>query len=321
MGRVPGSFKNSFTWPLHRGERLHVAQADSLDREAQRRHGRAFLVSRHRSLPEKTTPALFRFVGETEIEVQRRRFKKTKKQKRRASSCYSMDSAPRAALRDRSNDDELASKSLILGFIDQRAAKEKSRVSEGSGRSESPTAADDAATAGEAAATAAAAGATLPIVTPEPPHPDASTIPNSAADSAGALREAQRQDGGAARAATANTRSSSSSSSNRGGGSSQPAAAAVARPRPPPPVACTLVAFEPGSLGLELEAIVDEGARKASRGQDGHGGRPRRRGGGGSGSLRRPRRLGCRVFRVTPDGQAARHGSVHPGDALVVLDG
>lgn len=36
---------------------------------------------------------------------------------------------------------------------------------------------------------------------------------------------------------------------------------------------------------------------------------------------RRPTRLGCRVFRVTPEGQAARHGSIHPGDALVVLDG
>lgn len=62
---------------------------------------------------------------------------------------------------------------------------------------------------------------------------------------------------------------------------------------PTPPIACTLVAFEPGALGLELEAVVD------SRG----------------------RRLGCRVFRISPDGQAARHGSVHPGDALVVLDG
>lgn len=64
-------------------------------------------------------------------------------------------------------------------------------------------------------------------------------------------------------------------------------------PSPTPPIACTLVAFEPGALGLELEAVVD------SRG----------------------RRLGCRVFRISPDGQAARHGSVHPGDALVVLDG
>lgn len=64
-------------------------------------------------------------------------------------------------------------------------------------------------------------------------------------------------------------------------------------PTPTPPIACTLVAFEPGALGLELEAVVD------SRG----------------------RRLGCRVFRISPDGQAARHGSVHPGDALVVLDG
>ncbi|CAM9743991.1 unnamed protein product, partial [Scytosiphon promiscuus] len=80
---------------------------------------------------------------------------------------------------------------------------------------------------------------------------------------------------------------------------------------PPPPVACTLVAFEPGSLGLELEAIVDEGAGGRVEGQA----EQRRQG------RRRPRRLGCRVFRVTPEGQAARHGSVHPGDALVVLDG
>lgn len=59
------------------------------------------------------------------------------------------------------------------------------------------------------------------------------------------------------------------------------------------PVACTLVAFERGALGLELEPIVDT----------------------------RGRRLGCRVVGVTPGGQAARHGSVYPGDALVVLDG
>ena len=82
----------------------------------------------------------------------------------------------------------------------------------------------------------------------------------------------------------------------------------------PPPVACTLVAFEPGSLGLELEPVVDEEATATRKG-----------GGGGSssgrGRKRPPRRLGCRVFRVTPEGQAARHGSVHPGDALVVLDG
>lgn len=81
------------------------------------------------------------------------------------------------------------------------------------------------------------------------------------------------------------------------------------QPALPPPVACTLVAFEPGSLGLELEAVAVEST------------------GGGRGGQRRGegqaegRRLGCRVFRVTPDGQAARHGSVHPGDALVVLDG
>lgn len=91
--------------------------------------------------------------------------------------------------------------------------------------------------------------------------------------------------------------------------------------RLPTPVACTLVAFEPGSLGLELEAIVDEDITNSRISREGDGGNGR----GGRGSVgfeQHPsRRLGCRVFRVTPDGQAARHGSVHAGDALVVLDG
>ncbi|CAN0190266.1 unnamed protein product, partial [Laminaria digitata] len=62
------------------------------------------------------------------------------------------------------------------------------------------------------------------------------------------------------------------------------------RPRPPfrgrlpPPVACTLVAFEPGSLGLELEPVVDEEAAAARKG----GGSSR-----GRGRNRPPRRLGC----------------------------
>ncbi|CAM9937866.1 unnamed protein product [Discosporangium mesarthrocarpum] len=60
-----------------------------------------------------------------------------------------------------------------------------------------------------------------------------------------------------------------------------------------PPVACTLVSFEPGALGLELEGVVES-----------HG-----------------KRLGCRVFKVTPGGQAARHGSVREGDVVVMLDG
>eukprot|EP00904_Undaria_pinnatifida_P004941 jgi/Undpi1/1577/HiC_scaffold_11.g04967.m1 len=83
------------------------------------------------------------------------------------------------------------------------------------------------------------------------------------------------------------------------------------RGRLPSPVACTLVAFEPGSLGLELEPVVDGEAAAARKGGSSSG----------RGRSRPPRRLGCRVFRVTPEGQAARHGSVHPGDALVVLDG
>lgn len=90
----------------------------------------------------------------------------------------------------------------------------------------------------------------------------------------------------------------------------------AAPPPPPPPVACTLVAFEPGSLGLELEAVVVE-----STGVGGSDGRRRGEEGQAVGRGKEGRRLGCRVFRVTPDGQAARHGSVHPGDALVVLDG
>lgn len=75
-----------------------------------------------------------------------------------------------------------------------------------------------------------------------------------------------------------------------------------------PPVACTLVAFEPGSLGLELEAVVVKPGTRGEGQEEGQGDT-------------QGQRLGCRVFRVTPGGQAARHGSVHPGDALVVLDG
>eukprot|EP00752_Nemacystus_decipiens_P013082 g11571.t1 len=222
---------------------------------------------------------------------------------------------PRSALRDRSNDDEFATTSLVRGLVDQaESANKPSHSAPQGGRDpEAAVGADDPARC--------AAG--LPIVTPEPRQPAAGDASSAASAGASQQRDveatqagdtrARRESTAAARirnrrhAVSRGTRHSSSSSI-----SSNPAAA---RTRPPPPVACTLVAFEPGSLGLELEAIVDEEARVAQRGEK-H--RDQRR---GSDSSSRHRRLGCRVFRVTPGGQAARHGSVHPGDALVVLDG
>lgn len=217
---------------------------------------------------------------------------------------------PRSALRDRSNDDEF----LVRGLVDhQGEATTKPSLAAGSTQQQSgrdPAAAvgaDDPACANKAA---------VPIVTPEPPQPAADTT--SSAAPAGA---SQPRDGGATRTGDTHARSngisSHAASSSRRARYSSCINPVASRPRPPPPVACTLVAFEPGSLGLELEAIVDEEAKMAQRGgkyRDHH-----RR--GHSSSRRRPRRLGCRVFRVTPGGQAARHGSVHPGDALVVLDG
>lgn len=209
---------------------------------------------------------------------------------------------PRSALRDRSNDDEFATTSLVRGLVEQGEATSKPSLA-GNPR-------DPAAAVGTD--NPAQCPAAVPIVTPEPPQPAADTT--YSAISAGASNP---RDGGDTR--TGNTRARrdiTAPHSNGAPRSTKPSSnpAAAARPRPPPPVACTLVAFEPGSLGLELEAIVDEEAKMAQRG-DKHS-RDHRRG-----RSRRPRRLGCRVFRVTPDGQAARHGSVHPGDALVVLDG
>lgn len=207
---------------------------------------------------------------------------------------------PRSALRDRSNDDDFATTSLVRGLVDQGEASRKPSLAGSSQSSDAPEAAvgaDDPASA-------------VPIVTPEPPQPDPST--NSSAASAGASRP---RDGEASRPGHTRARREGAAAvahSNRRTRHQNPA---VPRPRPPPPpVACTLVAFEPGSLGLELEAIVDEEVKMAQRGE-------RHRDQRSSSASRRPRRLGCRVFRVTPDGQAARHGSVHPGDALVVLDG
>lgn len=162
------------------------------------------------------------------------------------------------------------------------------------------------------------AAAVVPIVTPEPlPQPGANT--NSSAAFAGTLQprvgEATRPgDTRARRESTAASHKNRSYGGATGSARHNNPSATRPRPPPPPPVACTLVAFEPGSLGLELEAIVDEEAKMAQRGEKY---RDQRRGR----ARRPPRRLGCRVFRVTPDGQAARHGSVHPGDALVVLDG
>lgn len=206
---------------------------------------------------------------------------------------------PRSALRDRSNNDDFATTSLVRGSVGGQgeATKKPSLLAVGGTQSSDPPAA-------------------VPTVTPEPhPQPDANTSPPEG--SAGAL---QARDGEATRVGdTCARREGTAHNGRRQGAATRRRSTrpndrdpAATRPRrPPPPVACTLVAFEPGSLGLELEAIVDEEAKTAQRG-DTH--RDQRRG-------RRPRRLGCRVFRVTSGGQAARHGSVHPGDALVVLDG
>ncbi|CBJ33546.1 expressed unknown protein [Ectocarpus siliculosus] len=223
-----------------------------------------------------------------------------------------MDSAsPRSVLRDISNEEGFATKSLIQGFLQPSVRKQKYTSSSPSSSSSAVTAAafGDSAGAGASDAGAAAPPPTAPIITPEPSQAETS---NPAACSDGVSSGAWRSTtavGAVAPDAGGNTAAAAVAGTTPPLRTRHPAPPPLDQTRHrPPPVACTLVAFEPGSLGLELEAIVDDD--KARR----HGEEYRRR--------RRPRRrLGCRVFRVTPDGQAARHGSVHPGDALVVLDG
>ncbi|CAM9727989.1 unnamed protein product, partial [Hapterophycus canaliculatus] len=257
-----------------------------------------------------------------------------------------MDSAPpRSVLRDRSNNDGNITKSLICGLIDHSAGGQQkptlvtlSPPASAAGNVDGNAIWSDvdigkAVTAPAVRPAAAPATPTVRTVTPESSQPGADPSTTSYVGvPAYSLRtttvgvrqqqqEEQRHLGdtctateGAAPAAT--SAAETPLDHNRHHHSSQRASSFGTR-QPPPPVACTLVAFEPGSLGLELEAIVDEDARGAEETRDGQGEqqhRLRRR-------RRRPRRLGCRVFRVTPEGQAARHGSVHPGDALVVLDG
>lgn len=251
-----------------------------------------------------------------------------------------MDSAPpRTVLRDRSNNNGNTAKALISGFIDHpEGAQHKPTLSSPGSTAGNVDGKVDVGKAAAAAASHRAAASATPavrIVTPESFHPGADTSTTSYRSlSTKALRTAtvivqQQQYRRAVYTATAaNTPASAPPAPAH---AASDAAAAAEAPldhsrrhhssrnvsststskQPPPPVACTLVAFEPGSLGLELEAIVDQdaGGREESGVQQRHGRR------------RRSRRLGCRVFRVTPEGQADRHGSVHPGDALVVLDG
>ena len=226
---------------------------------------------------------------------------------------------PRSALRDRSNDDDFATASLARSLGDHEEPSKRSSLAGTTSSSSDPEAAVGAGD--PAAAAAAAAASAVPIVTPEPPpQPGVNTDPSAPSAGASQLRDGEDVRTGDTRARRESP--AAAHSNRRHHGSTRHNNPAATRPRrppppppPPPPVACTLVAFEPGSLGLELEAIVDEEAKMAQRG-DKH--RDQRR---GRSTRRPPRRLGCRVFRVTPDGQAARHGSVHPGDAMVVLDG
>ncbi|CAB1121208.1 unnamed protein product [Ectocarpus sp. CCAP 1310/34] len=223
-----------------------------------------------------------------------------------------MDSAsPRSVLRDRSNEEGFATKSLIQDFLQPSVRKKKYTSSSPSSSSTAVTAAalGNSAAAGASDAGAASPPPTAPIITPEPSQAETN---NPAACSDGVSSGAWRSTtavGAVAPDAGGNTAAAAVTETTPPLRTRHPPPPPLDQTRPrPPPVACTLVAFEPGSLGLELEAIVDDD--KGRR----HGEEHRRR--------RRPRRrLGCRVFRVTPDGQAARHGSVHPGDALVVLDG
>ncbi|CAM9404502.1 unnamed protein product, partial [Ectocarpus sp. 12 AP-2014] len=223
-----------------------------------------------------------------------------------------MDSAsPRSVLRDRSNEEGFAAKSLIQGFLQPSVRTRKYTSSSPSSSSTAVTAAASgkSAAAGASDAGAAAPPPIAPIITPEPSQAETN---NPAACSDGVSSGAWRSTtavGAVAPDAGGNTAAAAVTETTPPLRTRHPPPPPLDQTRPrPPPVACTLVAFEPGSLGLELEAIVDDD--KGRR----HGEEHRRR--------RRPRRrLGCRVFRVTPDGQAARHGSVHPGDALVVLDG
>lgn len=276
-----------------------------------------------------------------------------------------MDRTSRSALRDRSND-EFAAKSLIRVFIDQRGEKpfdppSSSSISSSSrrnvvGDADMHTAAVSAAAVSsavqrEAKTSTASRGPAAAAAAAPPPtggsmhdrplrtrtldgnldgdhnrrNPAATSPRLSQRRSSPTERNAGDGDGSDGDASS-NSYSSRINSSSGGGGAGRGHPVTPPRLRPPPPVACTLVAFEPGSLGLELEPIVDEGGAGRNRGGGARGRDGERGRGGGEGGTRTAyacpgRRLGCRVFRVTPEGQAARHGSVHPGDALVVLDG